>query len=41
MEETDKTVRSPSMLRMACNILEVIRIREELISRISECNELA
>ena len=38
--EDDKTVRSPSMLRMACNTLEVIRIREELIQRISECNEL-
>ena len=28
------------MLRMACNMLEVIRLREELITRISECNEL-
>lgn len=36
----DKTVRSPSMLRMACNIMEVIRVREELILRISECNIL-
>ena len=38
--EHDKTVRSPSMMRMACNTLEVIRLREELIQRISECNEL-
>ena len=36
----DKTVRSPSMLRMACNLMEVIRIREELIMRVSECNIL-
>ena len=36
----DKVVRSPSMMRMACNILEIIRIREELILRISECNVL-
>lgn len=28
------------MMRMACNTLEVIRLREELIQRISECNEL-
>ena len=27
----DKTVRSPSIMRMSCNILEVIRVREELI----------
>ena len=27
----DKTVRSPSMMRMACNMMEVIRLREELI----------
>lgn len=36
----DKTVRSPSMMRMACNMMEVIRLREELIQRVSECNIL-
>ena len=34
----DDKVRSPSMMRMACNIMEVIRLREELILRVSECN---
>ena len=28
------------MMRMACNVLEVVRIREELIQRISECSIL-
>ena len=36
----DKIVRSPSMMKMACNMMEVIRVREELINRISECNTL-
>lgn len=36
----DKVVRSPSMMKMACNILEVIRLREELIQRITECSVL-
>ena len=36
----DDKVRSPSMMRMACNIMEVIRLREELILRVSECNQL-
>ena len=36
----DKIVRSPSMMKMACNLMEVIRVREELINRISECNAL-
>ena len=33
----DKTVRSPSMLRLACNLLESLRLREEIIERASEC----
>ena len=36
----DNQVRSPSMMRMACNVMEVIRLREELIQRVSECNQL-
>ena len=28
------------MMRMACNLMEVVRLREELINRISECNAL-
>ena len=36
----DTTVRSPSMMRMACNMMEVVRLREELIQRVSECNIL-
>ena len=30
-KEKDKVVRSPSIMRMACNTLEVLRLREELI----------
>jgi hypothetical protein len=26
-----KTVKAPSMMRMCCNLLEVLRLREELI----------
>jgi len=37
IKENDKTVRSPSMMRIACNLLEVLRLREELIVRASEC----
>ena len=40
VSEDDKVVRSPSMMRMACNLMEVIRLREELILRISECETL-
>ena len=29
------------MMKMACNMMEVIRLREELIGRISECNVLS
>ena len=35
--EDDKTVRSPSMLRLACNLLESLRLREEIIEKASEC----
>ena len=37
----DRVVRSPSMMQMACNVLEVIRLREELIQSIHESNALA
>ena len=39
--EKRTTVKSPPMMRMACNIMEVIRLREELIERINETNILA
>ena len=40
-EREERTaVKSPSMMRMACNIMEVIRLREELIERIDETNVL-
>jgi len=31
-----KTVKAPSMMRMCCNLLEVLRLREELIQRLHE-----
>ena len=35
--ETERmTVKSPSMMRMCCNMLEVLRLREELIQRMHE-----
>jgi hypothetical protein len=42
-EENDKSnkVRIPSMLIMACNISEVIRLREELIRSVHETSILA
>ena len=40
ISQDDKVVRSPSMMKMACNILEVMRLREELIQRITECSVL-
>ena len=39
--EARTTVKAPSMMRMCCNILEVLRLREELIERINETNILA
>ena len=35
-QEGNKVVKSPSMMRMCCNMLEVIRLREELIKRVHE-----
>ena len=35
-----KTVKSPSMMRMCCNMLEVLRLREELIQRMHETSIL-
>lgn len=40
VREERTTVKSPSMMRMACNIMEVLRLREELIERIDETNIL-
>lgn len=42
-EENDKAnkVSVPSMLTMACNISEVIRLREELIRSVHETSILA
>ena len=39
--EARTTVKAPPMMRMACNIMEVMRLREELIERINETNILA
>ena len=39
--EARTTVKSPAMMRMACNIMEVLRLREELIERVNETNILA
>jgi hypothetical protein len=38
--EERTSVKSPSMMRMACNIMEVLRLREELIERIDETSVL-
>ena len=40
-EDGTEKVKCPSMLVMACNIMEVQRLREELISSIHECSILA
>ena len=39
-EEEDKKIKSPSMLVMACNIVEAIRLRRQLIKTINECDIL-
>ena len=33
----DKTVKTPTLLHMGSNIIEALRLREELINRASEC----
>lgn len=39
--EVDGRVQSPSMMVMACNILEVLRLREELVRAVHEADLLA
>ena len=37
MLELHKDVRAPSVMHMSCNLLEVVRLREEIILRMHEC----
>jgi len=39
-ESENKVVEAPSMMKMVCNIIEVLRLREELIQRAHETSVL-
>lgn len=39
--ELEKIVKVPSLMIMCCNLYEVIRLREEIIMRMHECNILS
>lgn len=39
--QISKSVNAPSMLIMACNMIEVLRLREELIMRVHETDILS
>lgn len=41
LEDKEKQVKGPSKLRMSCNIVEVVRLREEVIQRIYETDILS
>jgi hypothetical protein len=41
LEDKEKQVKGPSKLRMSCNMVEVIRLREEVIQRIYETDILS
>ena len=36
-----EVVKSPSLMVMSCNLIEILRLREELIQRIHETDELS
>jgi len=39
-DEADKKVESPSLMSMSCNLVEVLRLREEIIQKIYETDLL-
>lgn len=38
--ESGRSIKAPNLLHLTCNIIEMLRLRHELILCITECTEL-